>query len=101
MHIHEAFPAVRAEFSFAKTIGALSRNMSDMMDEGDIPDILLSQLAEMMECEAKAPDISHMDFSYDEIDDITLSQVCQAMENEHTCVGGFEFHDINTDCAKL
>jgi hypothetical protein len=41
MHIHEAFPAVRAEFSFAKTIGALSRNMSDMMDEGDIPDILV------------------------------------------------------------
>ena len=61
MHIHEAFPAVRAEFSFAKTIGALSRNMSAMMDEGAIPDILLSQLAEMMECEAKAPDISHMD----------------------------------------
>jgi hypothetical protein len=55
----------------------------------------------MMECEAKAPDISHMDVLYDEIDDITLSQVCQAMENEHTCVGGFEFHDINTDCAKL
>ena len=64
MHIHEAFPAVRAEFSFAKTIGALSRNMSDMMDEGDIPDILLSQIAEMMECEAKSPDISHMDFLY-------------------------------------
>ena len=38
MHIHEAFPAVRAEFSFTKTIGALSRNMSDMMDKGDIPD---------------------------------------------------------------
>ena len=67
MHIHEAFPADRAEFSFAKTIGAFSRNMSDMMDEGDIPDILLSQIAEMMECEAKAPDISHMDFLYDEI----------------------------------
>jgi hypothetical protein len=32
----------------------------------------------MMECEAKAPDISHMDVLYDEIDDITLSQVCQA-----------------------
>ena len=45
MHIHEAFPAVREEFSFTKTIGALSRNMSDMMDEGDIPDILLLQLA--------------------------------------------------------
>jgi hypothetical protein len=45
--------------------------------------------------------LSHMDVLYDEIDDITLSQVCQAMENEHTCVGGFEFHDINTDCAKL
>jgi predicted transcriptional regulator len=44
-----------------------ARNMSD---EGDIPDILLSQIAEMMECEAKAPDISHMDFLYDEIDDI-------------------------------
>ena len=54
------------------------------MDEGDIPDILLSQIAEMMECEAKAPDISHMDFLYDEIDDITLSQVCQTMENEHS-----------------
>ena len=84
IHIHEAFPAVRAEFSFTKTIGAFSRNMSDMMDEGDIPDILLSQIAEMMECEAKAPDISHMDFLYDEIDDITLSQVCQTMENEHS-----------------
>ena len=101
MHIHDAFPAVRAEFAFTKTIGALSRNMSDMMDEGDIPDIILSQIAEMMECEVKAPDISHMDVLYDEIDDITLSQVCQAMENEHTCVGEFEFHDINTDCAKL
>jgi hypothetical protein len=33
MHIHEAFPVVRAEFAFTKTIGALSRNMSDMMDE--------------------------------------------------------------------
>jgi hypothetical protein len=31
-----AYPAVRAEFSFTKTIDALSRNMSDMMDEGDI-----------------------------------------------------------------
>ena len=91
MHIHEAFPAVRAEFSFTKTIGALSRNMSDMMDEGDIPDILLSQIAEMMECEAKAPDISHMDFLYDEIDDITLSQVCQAMENEHSALEGLNF----------
>jgi hypothetical protein len=49
------------EFSFTNTICALSRNMSDMIDEGDIPDILLSQIAEMMECEAKAPDISHMD----------------------------------------
>jgi hypothetical protein len=65
LHIHEAFPAVRAEFSFTKTIGALSRNMSDMMDEGDIPDILLSQIAEMMEYEAKAPNISHMDFVCD------------------------------------
>ena len=37
------------------------------MDQGDIPDMLLSQIAEMMECEAKAPDISHMDFLYDEI----------------------------------
>jgi hypothetical protein len=37
---------------------------------------------EMKECEAKAPDIFHMDLLYDEIDDITLSQVCQAMENE-------------------
>jgi hypothetical protein len=46
MHI---FPAVRAEFSFTKTIGELSRNMSDMMNEGDIPDILLSQIAEMMD----------------------------------------------------
>ena len=36
MHIHEVFPTVRAEFSFTKTIGALSRNMSDMMDEGTI-----------------------------------------------------------------
>jgi hypothetical protein len=26
----------------------------------------------MMECEAKAPDISHMDFLYDEIDDIWM-----------------------------
>ena len=48
MHIHDAFPAVRAEFAFTKTIGALSRNMSDMMDEGDIPDIILSQIAEMI-----------------------------------------------------
>jgi hypothetical protein len=88
MHIHEAFPAVREEFSFTKTIGALSRNMSDMMDEGDIPDILLLQLAEMMECEAKRPDISHMDLLYVEIDDITLSQVCQAMENEHSALEG-------------
>jgi len=65
MHIHEAFHAVHAEISFTKTIGALSRNMSDMMDEGDIPDILLSQIAEMMECEAKAykGGISHMDLS--------------------------------------
>ena len=31
-----AYPAVRVEFSFTKTIGALSRNMSDMMDEGNI-----------------------------------------------------------------
>jgi hypothetical protein len=91
LHIHEAFSAVRAEFSFTKTIGALSRNMSDMMDEGDIPDILLSQIAEMMEYEAKAPNISHMDFVYDEIDDITLSQVCQAMENEHSVLEGLNF----------
>jgi hypothetical protein len=91
MHIHEAFPAVCAEFSFAKTIGALSRNMSAMMDEGAIPDILLSQLAEMMECEAKDPDISHMDLLYDEIDDITLSQVCQAMENEHSALESLNF----------
>jgi hypothetical protein len=91
LDIHEAFPAVRAEFSFTKTIGALSRNMSDMMDEGDIPDILLSQIAEMMEYEAKAPDISHMDFVYDEIDDITLSQDCQAMENEHSVLEGLNF----------
>jgi hypothetical protein len=91
MHIHEAFPAVRAEFSFTKTIGALSRNMSAMMDEGAIPDILLSQLAEMMECEAKAPDISHMDLLYDEIDNITLSQVCQAMENEHSALESLNF----------
>ena len=61
------------------------------MDEGDIPDILLSQIAEMMEYEAKAPDISHMDFVYDEIDDITLSQVCQAMENEHSVLEGLNF----------
>ena len=61
------------------------------MDEWDIPDILLSQIAEMMECEAKAPDISHMDFLYDEIDDITLSQVCQAMENEHSALEGLNF----------
>jgi hypothetical protein len=45
----------------------------------------------MMECEAKAPDISHMDFLYDEIDDITLSQVCQAMENEHSALEGLNF----------
>jgi hypothetical protein len=51
-----------------------------MMDEGDMSDILLLQLAEMMECEAKPPDISHMDLLYAEIDDITLSEVCQAME---------------------
>jgi hypothetical protein len=43
MHIHEAFPAVREEFSFRKTICTLSRNMSDMIDEGDISDILLLQ----------------------------------------------------------
>jgi hypothetical protein len=43
--------------------------------------MLLSQIAEMMECEAKAPDISHMDFLYDEIDDITLSQVCHESSN--------------------
>ena len=61
------------------------------MDEGDIPDILLSQIAEMMEYEAKAPNISHMDFVYDEIDDITLSQVCQAMENEHSVLEGLNF----------
>ena len=69
MYIHEAFLAVRAAFSFAKTIRALLRNMSDV---GDIADILLSQIAEMMECEAKAPDISHMNFLYDEIDDIWM-----------------------------
>ena len=91
MHIHEAFPAVREEFSFRKTICTLSRNMSDMMDEGDIPDILLSQIAEMMECEAKAPDISHMDLLYAQIDDITLSEVCQAMENEHSALEGLNF----------
>ena len=61
------------------------------MDEGDIPDILLSHIAEMMECEVKAPDISHMDVLYDEIDDITLSQVCQAMENEHSVLEGLNF----------
>jgi hypothetical protein len=49
------------------------RNMSDMIDEGDISDILLLQLAEMMECEAKPSDISHMDLLYAQIDDITLS----------------------------
>jgi hypothetical protein len=56
------------------------------MDEGDIPDMLLLQLAEMMECEAKPPNISHMDLLYNEIDDITLSEVCQAMENEHSAL---------------
>jgi hypothetical protein len=45
----------------------------------------------MKECEAKAPDIFHMDLLYDEIDDITLSQVCQAMENEHTALEGLNF----------
>jgi hypothetical protein len=62
-----------------------------MIDQGDIPDMLLSQIAEMMESEAKAPDISHMDFLYDEIADITLSQVCQAMENEHSALEGLNF----------
>jgi hypothetical protein len=42
----------------------------------------LLQLAEMMECESKPSDISHMDLLYAQIDDITLSEVCQAMENE-------------------
>jgi hypothetical protein len=74
-NMHEAFPAVHEEFSFRKTICTLSRNMSDMMDEGDISDIPLMQLAEMRECEAKPPDISHMDLLYAEIDDITLSEV--------------------------
>jgi hypothetical protein len=41
-------------------------------DEGDISDILLLQLAEMMECESKPSDISHMDLLYAQIDDITL-----------------------------
>jgi hypothetical protein len=40
---------------------------------------------------SKAPDISHMDVLYDEIDDITLSQVCQAMENEHSALEGLNF----------
>jgi hypothetical protein len=35
-----------------------------MMDEGDMSDILLLQLAEMMECEAKPPDIFHMYLVY-------------------------------------
>ena len=67
MHIHEAFPAVREEFSLRKAICTLSRNMSDMMDEGDMSDILLLQLAEMMECETKPTDIFHMDLVYAEI----------------------------------
>jgi hypothetical protein len=46
----------------------------------------LLQLAEMMECEAKPSDISHMDLLYAQIDDITLSEVCQAMENEHSAL---------------
>jgi hypothetical protein len=46
--------------------------MSDMMDEGDIPDILLSQLAEMKECEAKAPDIFHMDLLYPVCTDLII-----------------------------
>jgi hypothetical protein len=91
LHIHEAFPAVREEFSFRKAICTLSRNMSDMIDEGDISDILLMQLAEMMECEAKPSDISHMDLLYAQIDDITLSEVCQAMENEHSALEGLNF----------
>jgi hypothetical protein len=54
-------------------------------------DILLLQLAEMMECETKPPDIFHMDLVYAEIDDITLSEVCQAMENEHSALEGLNF----------
>jgi hypothetical protein len=38
-----------------------------MMDEGDMSDILLLQLAEMMECETKPTDIFHMDLVYAEI----------------------------------
>ena len=34
IYIHEAFPAVRGEFSFTKTIGALSRNMSPVGHDG-------------------------------------------------------------------
>jgi hypothetical protein len=49
MHIHEAFPAVREKCSFTKSIGT-QKNMSDLMGEGDIPDMLLLQLAEMLEC---------------------------------------------------
>jgi hypothetical protein len=52
-----------------------NRKCLDMIDEGDISDILLLQLAEMMECEAKRPDISHMDLLYVEIDDITVHSV--------------------------
>ena len=86
MHIHEDFCAVRAEFSFTKTIGALSRNLSDMMDGGHIPGILLSQIAEMMNMKLKLLIFLIWIFLYDEIDDITFSQVCQAMENEHSAL---------------
>ena len=73
-------------FHSQKLLAHFQKNMSDLMDEGDIPDKLLLQLAEMMECEAKPPNISHMDLLYNEIDDITLSEVCQAMENEYSAL---------------
>jgi hypothetical protein len=57
--------------------------IGNVFDEGDISDILLLQLAEMMECEAKPSDISHMDLLYAQIDDITLSEVCQAMRDSN------------------
>jgi hypothetical protein len=67
---------------------------------GRYSSILLSQIAEMMECEAKAPDISHMDLLYDEIDDITLSQVCQAMENEHSALEGLNFMTLTQNVQR-
>ncbi|CAC5392625.1 unnamed protein product [Mytilus coruscus] len=52
---------------------------NDAQMEGQPSDILLFQVEEKMECQTIF-DISH--FLSDEIDDITLSQICENMENE-------------------